>query len=61
MTNKIDITIKNVDINLLREQVTELTYFIHEIAFPIRYDETMEGILNMLETMLDTAEEIITT
>lgn len=60
-----NILIKNVNINLLRKQI----HYMNELASEDRYfqgspcfgfdsaDEGLEGVRNLLENMLDIAEE----
>lgn len=52
-----DILIHNVDTELLREQ-TAMIYELASVELNSDVKESLEGILNLLETMLDVAEDI---
>ena len=51
-----NINVKNIDISLLREQRDDLLATIETMQLQEKQVESLDGIVNMLDVMLDIAE-----
>ena len=58
MTKRIfaNINVKNIDVSLLREQRDDLLATIETMQLQEKQVESLDGIVNMLDVMLDLAE-----
>ena len=59
MTKRIfaNINVKNIDVSLLREQRDDLLATIETMQLQEKQVENLDGIVNMLDVMLDIAED----
>ena len=51
-----NINVKNIDVSLLREQRDDLLATIEAMQLQEKQVENLDGIVNMLDVMLDIAE-----
>ena len=51
-----NINVKNIDVSLLREQRDDLLATIETMQLQEKQVENLDGIVNMLDVMLDIAE-----
>ena len=51
-----NINVKNIDVSLLREQRDDLLATIETMQLQEKQVESLDGIVNMLDVMLDIAE-----
>ena len=51
-----NINVKNIDVSLLREQRDDLLATIETVQLQEKQVESLDGIVNMLDVMLDIAE-----
>ena len=51
-----NINVKNIDVSLLREQRDDLLATIETMQLQEKQVESLDGIVNMLDVMLDLAE-----
>ena len=52
-----NINVKNIDVSLLREQRDDLLATIETMQLQEKQVENLDGIVNMLDVMLDIAED----
>ena len=52
-----NINVKNIDVSLLREQRDDLLATIETMQLQEKQVESLDGIVNMLDVMLDIAED----
>ena len=58
MANRKDVLIPNIDVHLLRRQIREMYLLLNSKHITRIQAENLEGPLNLLETILDTAEGV---
>ena len=52
-----NINVKNIDVSLLREQRDDLLATIETMQLQEKQVESLDGIVNLLDVMLDIAED----
>ena len=59
MTKRVfaNINVKNIDVSLLREQRDDLLATIETMQLQEKQVESLDGIVNLLDVMLDIAED----